>query len=83
VQNDGVYAAGAATVASLLPSAGANFKNPFTNTTANSWEDRASFAAAPTATAGLTSYSDSNQANYNIKGYGKAAALALVLTAGQ
>ena len=42
-----------------------------------------SFAAAPTATSGITSYADSVQTNYNIKGYGKSAALTLVLTAGQ
>ncbi len=85
VQNDGAYAAGAATVASLLPSAGANFKNPFTNTTGSgvAWEDRAVFAGNASATSGITSYADSSNTNYNIKGYGKAAQLALVLTAGQ
>ena len=83
VQNDGAYAAGAATVASLLPSGGANFKNPFDNTTATSYEDRASFAAAATATSGITSYADSATTNYNIKGHGKTAALTLVLSAGQ
>jgi hypothetical protein len=83
VQNDGAYAAAAATVAGLLPSAGANFKNPFTGTTTNNYEDRSSVAAAPSATSGLTSYADSATTNYNIKGYGKAAALSLVLTAGQ
>ena len=45
-------------------------------------QDRA-FAAAPTATSGITSYGDTLTLNYNIKGYGKSAALALVLTAGQ
>jgi prepilin-type N-terminal cleavage/methylation domain-containing protein len=86
VRNDGAYADAAATVAGILPSAGANFKNPFDNTTGagNSWEDRDPMAAAPTAKAGLTSYADDGaQTNYNIKGYGKAAALTLVLTAGQ
>jgi prepilin-type N-terminal cleavage/methylation domain-containing protein len=76
VKNDGAYAA--ATPASLvLP---ANFANPFTGTAI---EDRAVFAGAPTATSGITSYSDSVQNNYNIKGYGKSAALSLVLSAGQ
>jgi type IV pilus assembly protein PilA len=83
VQNDGAYAGAASTVAALLPSAGANFKNPFTNTTTNNYEDRASFAAASSATSGITSYADSSNTNYNIKGYGKAAALSLVLSAGQ
>jgi type IV pilus assembly protein PilA len=85
VQNDGTYAAAASSVAALLPQAGATFKNPFDQTTGSggAWEDRASFVGACTATPGLTSYADSLQTNYNIKGYGKSAALTLVLTAGQ
>jgi len=83
VQNDGAYAAAASTVAALLPAAGANFKNPFSNTTTGNYEDRSSFAAAATATAGITSYADSALATYNIKGHGKTAALTLVLSAGQ
>ena len=83
VQNDGAYAAAAANVAALLPQAGANFKNPFTGTVTSNYEDRASFVGAPSATSGITSYADSLTTNYNIKGYGKAAALTLVLTAGQ
>jgi type IV pilus assembly protein PilA len=84
VQNDGTYAADASLVASLLPSAGASFKNPFTQATGTgaAWEDRA-FAAAAGATSGITSYGDSSTTNYNIKGYGRAAALTLVLSAGQ
>ena len=70
-------------MAALLPSAGANFKNPFTGTVTSNYEDRATFAAPATTTSGITSYSDSLTTNYNIKGYGKTAALALVLTAGQ
>jgi len=85
VQWDGVYADDANTVSSLLPSAGANFKNPFDQTTGDglSWEDRGSILTPPTALSGLTSYADSAQNTYNIMGYGKSAALALVLTAGQ
>jgi type IV pilus assembly protein PilA len=85
VQNDGAYASAAGTVASLLPSAGANFKNPFDQSTGSggAWEDRTVFVAGPAATSGMTSYADSSNNNYNIKGYGKAAALTLVLTAGQ
>ena len=83
VQNSGAYASAAGTVAALLPSAGANFKNPFTGSVTNNYEDRASFAAAASATSGITSYADSVNTNYNIKGWGKAAALTLVLTAGQ
>ena len=83
VQWDGAYSGTADSVARLLPSQGANFKNPFTNLTTNAWEDRATMAGAPGVTNGLTSYADAANANYNIKGQGKAAALTLVLTAGQ
>ena len=88
VQWNGAYAGTAAQVGALLPSAGANFKNPFNGTTTNNFEDRGSFAADPTGTSGLTSYADSNQVTYNIKGVGKATSgtgfpLSLVLTAGQ
>ena len=86
-QNDGAYADAASTVAALLPSAGANFKNPFDGSVGdgNSWEDRATLATAATATSGITSYADNSGAktSYNIKGYGKTAALTLVLTSGQ
>src|SRR5258705_346865 len=79
VQNDGAYADAAASVAPLLPAAGANFKNPFTNLAGAdvAWEDRATLAGAPTATAGLTSYSDDagGMTTYNLKGRGKSAAL--------
>ena len=75
VKNDGAYANLASSLS--LP---ANFANPFTGTAI---EDRTVFAAAPSATAGITSYADSALNNYNIKGQGKTAALSLVLTAGQ
>ena len=85
VQNDGTYAAAASQISPLLPAAGASFKNPFSQATgANAaWEDRASITAAPTATSGMVSYADSSTFTYNVKGYGKTAALTLVLTAGQ
>jgi prepilin-type N-terminal cleavage/methylation domain-containing protein len=86
VQNDGTYATEASDVAALLPAAGANFKNPFTNTAGVdvAWENRANPTGAPTATAGLTSYADTlSGGSYNVKGRGKTAALSLVLTAGQ
>jgi len=90
VQNDGTYSPTADLVAALLPSAGANYKNPFSQATgsAGAWEDRGSFAANPTGTSGLTSYADSNNVTYNIKGVGKVVSgagfpLTLVLTAGQ
>jgi type IV pilus assembly protein PilA len=87
VQNDGTYADAATNVAPMLPAAGANFKNPFDQKvgSGNAWEDRATLAGAPTGTSGLTSYADNAGAGtqYNIKGYGKAAALTLTLTSGQ
>jgi type IV pilus assembly protein PilA len=80
VKSDGKYA-DATTVAADLP---ANFKNPFDNTTGsgNAWEARGTTGAAPTATSGLTSYW-TDTLSYNVKGYGKSAALALTLTSGQ
>jgi len=85
VQHDGVYAAVADSVATLLPGQGANFKNPFDGLVGanQAWEDRGSMLTACTATSGLTSYADSSTANYNIRGYGKQTQLTLVLTAGQ
>jgi type IV pilus assembly protein PilA len=90
VQNDGTYAAAASSAAALLPAAGANFKNSFDQTTGsgNAWEDRGSMLSNPTGKSGLTSYADSVQNNYNIRGVGKATTgtgfpLTLILTAGQ
>ena len=77
VLNDGTYAAAAGSL--TMPT---GFKNPF-NSTATDLEDRASVLSAPTATPGISSYADSSQAEYNVKGYGKSAALTLVLTTGQ
>ena len=81
VQNDGVYSAACdgTHIGNLLPG---NFKNPF-SAAAAAYEDRATFAGAPVATAGISSYADSALTNYNIKGQGKTLALALVLTSGQ
>ena len=84
VQNDGVYAAtmDATHVANSLP---ANFKNPFDGTSGsgNAWEDRATFVAAATSTPGLASYADSSTTQYNVKGWGKTAAISITLTSGQ
>src|SRR5262245_15986470 len=86
VQNDGVYAAtmtvGTTAADFQLPS---TFKNPFDASTGsgNAWENRANNISPPTAKSGITSYADSNTTSYNVKGYGKAAALTLVLSSGQ
>ncbi|HTO90928.1 MAG TPA: prepilin-type N-terminal cleavage/methylation domain-containing protein [Candidatus Sulfotelmatobacter sp.] len=85
VQHDGAYADVADSVATLLPSAGANFKNPFDQTVGpnQAWEDLGSTLTANTGPSGIVSYADSSLNTYSIKGYGKSAALTLVLTAGQ
>ena len=84
VQNDGVYAAtmDATHIANLLPT---NYKNPFSGATGSggAWEDRATFAAPATNTSGLASYADSATTQYNIKGWGKTAAINITLTSGQ
>jgi type IV pilus assembly protein PilA len=83
VQNDGTYSATAGAVASLLPAGGANFKNPFDQTVANSFADVASTLTACPGPSGIVSYADSLQNNYSIRGEGKTGDLPLVLTAGQ
>jgi prepilin-type N-terminal cleavage/methylation domain-containing protein len=83
VQNEGTYAANAASVAVGLPG---TFKNPFDGTSGmnNAWEDRVVNSAGPNPKSGLVSYADSSGgAFYNIKGFGKKAALPFVLTSGQ
>jgi prepilin-type N-terminal cleavage/methylation domain-containing protein len=84
VQNDGTYATtmDATHVANSLPQ---NFKNPFDASTGsgNAWEAR-SVSADPATKSGIASYGDtSTGTSYNVKGYGKSAILALVLTSGQ
>ena len=87
VQNDGVYANTANLVAPNLPQGGAAFKNPFTSTPGSgvAYEYKAWVArpVVPSATAGITTYSDSSTALYVIAGEGKAAPLVLQLTSGQ
>ena len=87
VTYDGVYALTMTTGAPLdisgrLPG---NFKNPFDGTVGagGAWEQRATMGGNPASTPGLTSYADSLNNTYNIKGYGKVAPLILVLTSGQ
>jgi type II secretory pathway pseudopilin PulG len=88
VQNDGAYAAAATSLEPLLPNAGANFKNPFTNTQGVNvaFEDKAAFVRPLVATAakpGIVCYSDSVLMTYVIGGEGKSAMLTLQLTSGQ
>jgi len=88
VQNDGVYAATAGTVESLLPGAGTNFKNPFDKTMGDggSWRDQGTWArpmVSGAAKAGVTAYGDSATLQYQVAGSGKAGDLTIVLTSGQ
>jgi prepilin-type N-terminal cleavage/methylation domain-containing protein len=85
LQHDGIYANDGSLVVSLMPAAGANFRNPFSQGTGagTAWEDRGSFVAPATALSGLTSYADSSAMSYNIRGYGRSAELTLVLSSGQ
>jgi prepilin-type N-terminal cleavage/methylation domain-containing protein len=88
VQNDGAYADLATSLEPLLPNAGANFKNPFTNTQGVNvaFEDKAAFARPLVATAakpGIVCYADSVLMTYVIGGEGKSAMLTLQLTSGQ
>ena len=84
VQNDGVYAAVADSVVKNLPAGGANFKNPFTGSQTNSWQDITSFTHTPTpSNSGEVAYCDSSNAQYAIGGQGKSKTLTLVLSSGQ
>ena len=88
VQNDGAYATDAANISSLLPGAGANFKNPFDKSvgSGNAWVDVTAYAIPlPTGstTDGIIAYADSNATQYQVAGRGKGADLTLVLTSGQ
>ena len=77
VRNDGVYNSDGMALA--VPT---SFVNPFASASA-ARENRAVFTQPAAATSGIASYCDSSNTTYNIKGHGKSAALALVLTAGQ
>ena len=76
VRNDGQYADDGTTL-----SVPANFVNPFNS--ANTDLENKNWGQAATFTSGIVCYEDTSRTNYQILGYGKAAPLALVLTAGQ
>ncbi|HEY6865656.1 MAG TPA: prepilin-type N-terminal cleavage/methylation domain-containing protein [Candidatus Eisenbacteria bacterium] len=84
VTYDGVYAPvmDATHIADRLPS---NFKNPFTGTGGSgvAWEDRVSITGPPSFIPGISSYADSSNNTYNIKGYGQSILILWVATAGQ
>ena len=92
VQNDGKYSLTALAIINNMPGGSANFRNPFTSTAGLgvAWEDRGdgNLATAPATVSGITSYADSSQLTYAIKGVGKALSgprfpLPLTLSAGQ
>ena len=86
VQNDGAYSDAAGTVETLLPAAGASFKNPFDRSTGsgNAWEDAAWVATlVTTGKDGILAYADSAQLKYQIAGEGYGAHLSLILSSGQ
>jgi prepilin-type N-terminal cleavage/methylation domain-containing protein len=84
VQNDGTYASDASVVVTLVPGGSGSFKNSFDKSTGsgNAWEDRGSFAAPSSTIQGMTSYADSVNSSYNVKGYGKSTPISFVLTSG-
>jgi prepilin-type N-terminal cleavage/methylation domain-containing protein len=84
VLNTGFYASSGATIVPLLPGGNANFKNSFSGLTGSgvAWEDRASYAAGASTVSGITSYADSSNTTYNVKGHGKSMAITFVLSSG-
>lgn len=86
VRNDGVFASDAVEVAALLPTIGAsNLRNPFNHLIGENeaWENRGSMLADPTNKPGITSYADSSNRSYNVKGFGHTTVISIVLSSGQ
>ncbi len=94
VQNDGGYAIVADDVAALLQSYGANFKNPFDNSTGSggSWVDQPAWVVPLVSGApkpGVVAYADSTNAagtaglTYQIAGRGANGDLMLILWPGR
>ena len=87
-QNDAVYAGTADQVALLLPSAGANFTNPFDHSTGsgNAWKDQTAYSSTMgtgSSIKGIVAYADSVNQKYCIAGHGTTGLLALHLLSGQ
>ena len=85
VLNDGRYSADASSVVLLVPGGDGNFRNSFTGTTGvgTAWENRGGMGADASMTSGITSYADSMNSTYNVRGYGKATPIMIVLTSGR
>ncbi len=87
VQHDGVYAAGADTVASMLPKSGGDFRNPFDlgYGLGHAYEYRGAWTVPLTTSgkAGIVTYGDSAAYTYQIAGHGSVSELTIVLSSGQ
>jgi prepilin-type N-terminal cleavage/methylation domain-containing protein len=85
VQHDGAYPDDIAALLPLLPGGPAILKNPFTRTSGDgiSYENRVLFMGDAANVAGITSYADSMQMLYNIKGHGKSQRISIILSSGQ
>ena len=84
VQNCGYYPSNGATVVPLMPGGNSAFRNSISGLTGNgvAWEDRVTYDAPASDVPGITSYSDSNNFTYNVKGHGKSSPIRIVLTSG-
>ena len=84
VQNGGCYPSTGNVVVPLMPGGSANFKNSFTKQSGqgDAWEDRVTYAAPASTISGITSYADSDNATYNLKGHGKSAPISIILSSG-
>ena len=84
VMNSGQYPSDASTVVSLLPGGDAKFVNSFSHLTGvdAAWENRVTYAAPATTLSGITSYSDSSNFTYNVKGHGKSDPITIILSSG-
>jgi prepilin-type N-terminal cleavage/methylation domain-containing protein len=84
VQNNGYYPSDASTVVPFMPGGGAKFMNSFTSQTGVNvaWENRDTYAAPASTIPGITSYSDSNNFTYNVKGHGKTDPITIILSSG-
>jgi type IV pilus assembly protein PilE len=84
VQNSGYYAGSGSVVVPLMPGGNASFKNSISGLTGDgvAWEDRGTYDAPASEIPGITSYADSSNFTYNVKGHGKRSAIRIILTSG-
>jgi prepilin-type N-terminal cleavage/methylation domain-containing protein len=84
VLHDGYYPSDASVVVPFMPGGNSNFLNSFSHLTGQdvAWEDRGSYAAPASPIPGITSYADSGNATYNVKGQGKSSPLTIILSSG-